>query len=232
MSIDVSRLVEYQFHEISLLSIYSSVMIRTYRMGKRAEDRERTRARILAATLQVHDQKGVAMATPAEIAARAGVSQATLSRHFPSYSALIQACGVHVWQEMQPPQPDTAAAAFTGVRGRMNRLRRLVEELDAFYSRGALRLDLAWRDRKLVPELEGFLAAVEAGVAALVAEALAPDSPTGPQLRLAQALMGFRVWQSLVRQGFSGPELRAMLVQTLACGLAAAARPGRLQRNI
>jgi AcrR family transcriptional regulator len=200
-------------------------MIRTYRMGKRAEDRERTRARILAATMQVHDQKGVALATPAEIAARAGVSQATLSRHFPSYSALIQACGGHVWQEMKPPQPDTAAAVFSGIHGKVNRLQRLVEELDAFYTRGALRLDLAWRDRKLVPELEGFLTAVEAGIAALVAEALAPDAPTGSQLRIAQALAGFRVWQSLVRQGFSGSELQAVLVQTLACGLAAAAQP-------
>jgi hypothetical protein len=85
-----------------------------------------------------------------------------------------------------------------------------------------------------VPELEGFLTAVEAGIAALVAEALAPDAPTVSQLRIAQALAGFRVWQSLVRQGFSGSELQAVLVQTLACGLAAAARPkaGRLQRNI
>jgi hypothetical protein len=135
---------------------------------------------------------------------------------------------------MQPPQPDTAAAAFTGVRGRMNRLRRLVEELDAFYTRGALRLDLAWRDRKIVPELEGFLSAVEAGISALVAEALAPDAPTDSQLRIAHALTAFRVWQSLVRQGFSGTELRAVLIQTLACGLAAAAptKGGRLQRNI
>lgn len=208
-------------------------MIRAYRMGKRAEDRERTRTRILAATLQVHDQKGVALTTPAEIAAHAGVSQATLSRYFPSYSALIQACGVHVWQEMQPPQPDTAAAAFSGVRGRMNRLRCLVEELDAFYTRGALRLDLAWRDRKIVPELEGFLSAVETGIAALVAEALAPDAPTSSQLRLAQALTGFRVWQSMVDQGFRGTELRSVLVQTLVCGLEAAARKkaGQQRRN-
>jgi AcrR family transcriptional regulator len=209
-------------------------MIRTYRMGKRAEDRERTRARILEATLQIHDLKGVALTTPAEIAVRAGVSQATLSRYFPSYSALIQACGGHVWQEMQPPRPDTAAAVFTGVSGRMNRLRLLVEELDVFYTRGALRLDLAWRDRKLVPELEGFLTAVEAGVAALVTEALAPDAPTESQLRISQALTAFRVWQSLVGQGFTGAELRAVLAQSLACGLAAAEPPkaGRQQRNI
>jgi AcrR family transcriptional regulator len=197
-------------------------MIRSYRMGKRAESRELTRARILEATMHVHDQKGVAPATLAEIAARAGVSQATLSRHFPSYSVLIQACGGHVWQEMRPPQPDMAGAVFAGVDGQSNRLQRLVEELDAFYARGAHRLDLAWRDRKLVPELDGFLTAVEAGIEALVAEALAPAAPTQVQMRLALALTAFRVWQSLQRQGFSGAERRAMLLQTLMCGLKAA----------
>jgi AcrR family transcriptional regulator len=171
--------------------------------------------------MHVHDKKGVAPATLAEIAACAGVSQATLSRHFPSYSALIQACGGHVWQELRPPQPDTAGAVFTGVRGQPNRLRRLIEELDAFYARGAHRLDLAWRDREIVPELDGFLTAVEAGVEALVAEALAPVAPSNTELRLAVALTAFRVWQSLGRQGFSGAELRAVLLQTLLCGLKA-----------
>ena len=197
-------------------------MIRTYRMGKRAEARDRTRARILAATMKVHDEKGVAPATLAEIAARAGISQATLSRHFPSYSMLVQACGGHVWQEMRPPQPDTAAAVFAGIGGLPNRLRRLVEEVDSFYDRGAHRLDLAWRDRQLMPELDGFLNAVEAGIEALVAEALAPAGPSVRQLRLAVALTGFRLWQRLGRQGFGGAERRAVLLQTLSCGLDAA----------
>lgn len=185
--------------------------------------------------MQVHDERGVAPATLAEIAARAGVSQATLSRHFPTYSALIQACGGHVWQEMRPPQPDTASAVFAGMHGQPNRLRHLVEELDAFYARGAHRLDLAWRDRGMVPELDGFLSAVEAGIEALVAEALAPGMPSSLQLRLAVALTAFRVWQSLRRQGFSDAELRAVLLQTLECGLRAAsprkASPGRVSRN-
>lgn len=196
-------------------------MARSYRMGKRAEEFERTRGRILQATMQVHDEKGVAPATLAEIAARAGVSQATLSRHFPSYSDLVQACGGHVWQEMQPPVPETAAGVFAGASGRRDRLRRLVEELDAFYARGAHRLNLAWRDRDLMPEIDGFLRAVEAGVDALVGEALAPDGPSPSALRVAAALTSFHVWQSLQRQGFDEAETRDVLLQTLVCGLQA-----------
>jgi len=196
-------------------------MARNYRMGKRAEELERTRERILAATMHVHDEKGVAPATSAEIAARAGVSQATLSRHFPSYSDLVQACGGHVWREMRPPVPETAAGVYEGASGMERRLTRLVEELDAFYARGAHRLDLAWRDRDLMPQIDGFLRAVESGVDALVAEALAPFGPTPSMLRVAAALTSFRVWQSLKRQGFEEAEMREVLCQTLVCGLQA-----------
>jgi AcrR family transcriptional regulator len=199
-------------------------MTRKYHMGKRAEDRERTRERILAATMLVHDEKGIAPATLAEIAARAGVSQATLSRHFPTYGELVQACGGHVWQDMRPPVAETAAAVFVGLNGRRDRLRRLVEELDSFYARGERRLDLAWRDRNLMPQIDGFLLAVESGVDALVNEALAPDERSPFALRVASALTSFRVWQSIRRQGFDQADVRDVLFRTLVCGLQAAAK--------
>ena len=145
-----------------------------------------------------------------------------ISRHFPSYGELVQACGGHVWQEMRPPVPETAAAVFAGASGRQDRLRRLVEELDAFYARGAHRLDLAWRDRDLMPQIDGFLRAVEAGVDALVAEALAPGGSSRFAVRLVAALTSFRVWQSVRRQGFGEAETRDVLLQTLVCGLQAA----------
>ena len=53
-------------------------MARSYKMRKRAEERDRTRERILQATMSVHDEKGVAPATFSEIAKRAGVGVATV----------------------------------------------------------------------------------------------------------------------------------------------------------
>ena len=50
--------------------------------------------------MRVHDEKGVAPATFSEIAQRAGVGVATVTRHFPTLSDLVRACGAHVWQEM------------------------------------------------------------------------------------------------------------------------------------
>jgi hypothetical protein len=74
---------------------------------------------------------------------------------------------------MRPPTSITVASVVAEARTGRDRLVLLVEELNAFYARGALRLALAARDRDLVSELDGFLTAVQAGVMALVREVLA-----------------------------------------------------------
>lgn len=197
-------------------------MARRYTLRKRAEAKEQTRDRILRATMQVHDEKGVAPTTFADVAARAGVGQATVSRYFPTIGDLIQACGQHVWMEMRPPGPDMAKQVFAGVEGLDARLEKLVEEVDGFYARGSLRLDLASRDRDLIPQLDFFLSAVEAGVAALVGEALAPFSPGEEALDVATALMGFRVWQSFGRTAIPAARMSVLRVRLLRCALKAA----------
>lgn len=196
-------------------------MARDYKMRKRAEALERTRERILQATMAVHDEKGVAPATFADIAKRSGLGQATVSRHFPTLSQLIQACGQHVWVEMQPPVPDAAPAVFAGIDTTRERLIKLIDELDAFYTRGELRLALASRDRELVPELHGFLSAVEAGVNALVREALAKSGAPERATQLAGLLMSFSVWTGFNKLGLPPEELKALKLQMLECGLKA-----------
>lgn len=198
-------------------------MARSYTMRKRADARGRTRERILEATMQVHDEKGVAPATLSEIAERAGVGLATVSRHFPTYGELVRACGMHVWQEMRPPTPDDAAGLFAGLSDTPARLARLVDEVDAFYARGALRLRLASRDRELLPELDGFLSAVEASIAALVREALAIASPSDRMVEVSIALMSFPVWLALSRTSLSPGEMRALRIGLLERSLASSA---------
>lgn len=197
-------------------------MTRNYKMRKRAKALERTRERILRATMAVHDEKGVAPTTFSDIAKRAGLGQATVSRHFPTLSQLIMTCGQHVWAEMQPPVPDAAPAVFAGIETTAERLGKLVEELDAFYTRGALRLAFAARDRELVPELHGFLTAVEAGVEALVREALAKSGAPERAVQAAIAMASFPVWTAFNRLGLPKPEMRKLRVRLLECGIAAA----------
>ena len=171
-------------------------MPRNYRMKKRAVAHDEVRERILRATMSIHDEKGVAPTTYADVAGRAGIGVATVYRHFPKIGDLIMACGGHAWQEMQPPTPEAAAAIFSGLRTRRERVLRLVQELDAFYERGSLRLGLASRDRDIVPELHGFLSAVEAGTEAMAREALKPDDLPEMAIQVTLALMSFAAWQA------------------------------------
>jgi AcrR family transcriptional regulator len=190
--------------------------------GQGAEARDLTRERIVRATMQVHDEKGVAPTTLSEIAERAGVGLATVTRHFPTPGELVRTCGAHVWQEMRPPVPETAAAVFTGSRTPRERLERLVAEVDGFYARGAHRLALAARDRQLVPELDRFLSAVEAGVGALVNEALADAGQSERTRQVVLALMTFQVWSAFDRLALPPSEALALRVGLLECAIKAA----------
>jgi AcrR family transcriptional regulator len=197
-------------------------MARPYTMRRRAYARDQVRERILQATMQLHDEQGVAPTTFSDIAKRAGVGQATVSRHFPTLSDLVMACGGHVWAEMRPPVPDTAAGVFAGLDSTPQRLARLIQELDDFYGRGALRLRLAGRDRELMPELHGFLTAVEAGVEALVRQALANAGEPESAVRVVITLTSFPVWSQFNRLGLPVPELALLKARILECAIRAA----------
>jgi AcrR family transcriptional regulator len=196
---------------------------REYRMLKRAEGLEATRERIVEATAALHYEQGVAATSYVQIAERAGVGPATVYRHFPTLGSLVEACGASIWEEMQPPLPENAPAVFAGLGTRHERLERLVAELDAFYERGAFRLGIAARDRDRVPELEAFLRRIEAGVEALVREAVGAGSPEAT-IRLVTALADVSVWRSLKRLDAPPVKLRRTMVRLLACAIAVAAQ--------
>lgn len=192
---------------------------RNYRMQGRAKTQSETRERIVLATMQLHDERGVAAVSFVDIAKRAGIGVATTYRHFPTLGSLVAACGAHVWKEMDPPVPERAWEPFDGITGTEERLKRLVEEIDQFYRRGAVRLAAAHADRRLIPELDGFLQAVEAGVAALVREAVKDHILPDSVLRLVIALMAFPVWTSIQSIDVDAEERRRLVAGLLGCAL-------------
>jgi AcrR family transcriptional regulator len=196
---------------------------RKYQLRKRAEGLDATRERIVEATAALHYEQGVAATSYIQIAERAGVGAATVYRHFPTLGSLVLACGAHVNEETQPPLPENAKTAFAGLGTRQQRLERLVAELDAFYNRGAVWLGIAARDRDRVPELDGFLRQVEAGVEALVREAIGAGSSEAA-IRLMTALADVSVWRSLKRLDAPPAEFRRTVVGLLDCASALAAQ--------
>lgn len=195
-------------------------MTRQYRMNKRAAARDETRDRIVRATMALHDEQGVATTSFADIAERAGVGPATVLRHFPTLGSLVMACGQHVAEEMRPPTPADCERVFAGQATTAARLERLVSEVDAFYERGAFRLIAAGNDRDRVPELDQFLRMVDAGLEALIREAIVAEKPGEPLVSVLMALCSVSVWQGLNRARFTAAERRAVLVDLLTSAIA------------
>ena len=195
-------------------------MARQYRMKKRADARGETRDRIVKATMALHDEQGVATTTFADIAERAGVGPATVLRHFPTIGALVMACGQHVLEEMRPLTPADSERAFAGLTTTAARLERLVSEIDAFYERGSFRLIAAGNDRDRVPELDQFLKMVDAGLEAMIREAIVDEAPDEPITSVLMALCGVSVWQRLNRANLTASERQAILVDLLTCAIA------------
>lgn len=190
-------------------------------MTNRAAAHEETRERIVRATMALHDERGVATTSFADVAQRAGVGPATVFRHFPTLGSLVMACGAHVAAEMQPPSPADVPRVFQGLTTTRARLERLVNELNAFYTRGSLRLIGAANDRDRVPELDQFLIAVDAGMEAFIREALADEPPSQSLIGVLMALCSVSVWQSMERAALAEADRQAVLVDILASAIAA-----------
>jgi AcrR family transcriptional regulator len=176
--------------------------------------------------MALHGEQGVVATSHTDIAARAGVGAATVYRHFPTLGSLVEACGAQVQEAIRAPVPEDAPALFAGLRTRGERLERLVAELDEFYERGARFIAAADRDRDKVPELDAFVRQREAGVAALVREAIGPDASESTT-RLVVALASFAMWMSLKRLGAPPTEFRRVTVRLLTCAMASADPDGR-----
>jgi AcrR family transcriptional regulator len=192
---------------------------RSYRMQKRAQALEETRNQIVWATMQLHGEKGVAATTQADVAERAGVSAATVYRHFPTLDSLVRACGSQVWVIMKAPRPEDAERLFSGLTTTRARLQRFVEEVCEFYSRAELPLQGAREDRSRVPELDESLRWVQAGLEALARAALEADAAEARQLQLLLALTDFGVWKSLGDHGLPSDLAPEIMLRLLECVL-------------
>src|SRR5690242_13931831 len=138
---------------------------RKYELKQRAERQAETRARIVAATAELHQEVGPAQTTVAEIARRAGVERATVYNHFPDEAALYGACQAHWLQRTPPPDPSVHAA----IDDPQERLEAVLRDLYAWYRRGRRMTRNVLRDAELVPALARTLEARRAAMERTVA---------------------------------------------------------------
>jgi AcrR family transcriptional regulator len=175
---------------------------RKYDMGKRAAATERTRRRIVDATMELHSEQGIAATSWDDIAKRAGVGVGTVYRHFPSLDQLLPACGAVAFELLSLPDPSEAGHLFAGLDG-TGRLRRLVDEAYGIYERGAPIVEELERAGDLHPHLAEHREEVRASLDALVHAGAAPFAPGDDELRAVRALLDVRTWRAFERQGLS-----------------------------
>ena len=182
-------------------------MRRPYQLRARADAMDRTRARITQAAIELHGSIGPAATTMSSVAERAGVTRATLYRHFPNEEILFRACSAE-WRSANP-SPDPAQWATIP-----DPYQRLATALPALYgwyrSSEAMRANLL-RDLAVLP------AAIRTGIESYprtVAEVLDTGWPCRSRLRSAAIEHGvaFQTWQSLAHQGLTDSEAAQLII--------------------
>jgi AcrR family transcriptional regulator len=194
-----------------------STQTRKYELKARAESQRETRDRIAKATAELHQQKGVARTTVAEIARRAGVTRLTVYNHFADLSELLPACAAHY--ERLHPMPDLGSVLARQdpaerVRGTLALLYGWYRETEPMYGK-------LFSDRASVPELDGFMAQnvdrMQAELADDLAGAFAARDGRGRQLKaLVRLALDFWTWRRLDGEGLDDETAAGLMAAAVA----------------
>jgi AcrR family transcriptional regulator len=187
-------------------------MPRKYSMERRSATVEDTRRRIIDATVELHNERGVTGTSMQDIADRSGVALATVYRHFPTLDALVPACGTRNI-ELNPLPDETG---FAGLDDGRARVAALMAELFAHYERGQRAYEVGFAESVTLPVMAGLMAGLAERVRELVAVAAKPFGPDDKHLRLAVGLCDFRVWRALTDAGLSTADAAELTSQLVA----------------
>lgn len=183
---------------------------RRYRLRARAEAMDHTTERIVKAAVDLHETIGPAATTMSAVAQRAGVTRATLYRHFPNEQVLFAACSAD-WLAANP-RPDMAR--WTAIADPVERLPMALAELYGYYrATQQMRANLL-RDIGVLP------AAIQTGIRefpAAVASVLDAgwSGSSDPRVRRAviNHAVAFETWRSLADGELTDPEAAALMLR-------------------
>jgi len=191
---------------------------RPYRMTKRSEAVEDTRQRIIEATVTLHGTVGPAATTVMGIAEQAGVTRATVYRHFPDDTTLFAACSNHWLTQQVPPNP----SEWLLHDDPFERMRVALTDLYRFYRAGESMLRRIYKDKQSLPQehREDLDARHEFFRDVLLATFSVPPR----RRRIVRAAIGhaveFWTWRSLcVDNGLEDPDAVALMVELTAAAM-------------
>jgi AcrR family transcriptional regulator len=175
-----------------------STQKRKYEKRARADAEAATRAKIAAAAAALHEERGIAGTSVADIARRAGVQRVTVYNHFPDLASLLPACTAHWLVENPLPPMDPADG-----------LEPTLTALYGWYRQTAVMQRRTHGERASVPELDAWMAESGDQIMAGLAQALGG----GPLVALA---VDFWTWDRLSREGLSDAEAAALMARVAA----------------
>jgi AcrR family transcriptional regulator len=182
-------------------------------MASRAEQAGQTRARIVAAAMDLQAEQGT-HASWEEIARRAEVSTVTVYRHFRSLGELVPACLETIWtREQLEPTPERARGIFADLKRRDERFERLVRASCDCYAKAPAWLAMTRAERAGVPEMREATARQQEALRRLVRAALGDAEVDRRVERILRALVDFPFWQSLVDAGMSARQAADTVVE-------------------
>ena len=186
-------------------------------MKARAEGQRETHDRIARATAELHEEKGVAQTTVAEIARRAGVTRLTVYNHFADLNELLPACAGH-YESLHPSPEFGSVLALEDpgerVRGALGRLYGWYRETEPMYGK-------LFSDRASVPELDRFLEdSIDRMQSELADDLAAAFNGRGPRAERRKALIGlaldFWTWRRLARGGLDDEAAADLMAAAIA----------------
>ena len=182
---------------------------RRYSKEKRQAAVDETRARIVRATMELHNANGILATRFEDIAKRADVATATVYRHFPTLDHIVNACGALTMHTIQPPAAADAPRLFDGAKSLPVRVERLVREMASFYQRSQRTWVAVLRDCDKLAQLRAFVEAHRAAIEAHVREALQPvgDALDPRTFQVVCALVDYPTWQSLADRKLQPDEI-------------------------
>ena len=173
---------------------------RPYVLKERAERVAATRARIVEAIMNLHQELGPRNTTVSAIAKRAGVERLTVYRHFPDVSSMFSACSQLYLKLNPPPQSNAWADESNPVQ----RTARGLREIYAFFSRTSPMFEKIYRDVNEFASLKETMAGFDGylrGLADELADAWPKDRDRAHRILILRHATRFATWQSLAAEG-------------------------------
>lgn len=169
-------------------------------MLARAAAVQARRDAIVQCAIELFAQRTAAATTVEDIASAAGVSPATVYRHFQNFDTLAQACAETAFNIVEIPTPEVAVAPFANLPTLGKKLMRFIQ-IDCHCFEQAHTWLAAERRERHLPAFDRTVSREEGALAAIVTGLLEPVGADVITRHVALALVDFPFWESLRRGG-------------------------------